>query len=281
VAPAAPAAALPPARAAILAAVKLHYVSAKQQIDCWQSPRYLVPCDASGTPLWEEMRALDEDEEADEVPEAARLGLPAPALANPKMLAQYERTLKSVLRYKSALEVFSAPEVKLFSRLGESEGGFRIRAKEQLREARDKAIERLRAKYAPKTRMLKEKERKALAKVESVEQQAKTQSTRTLVSFGTAALSILLGRKAGGLGRATTGITGMAQGRQKKLSIEQAKEDLESVRNQLSELESEVAAAIEETTACYPDEPEIAETALSARTSDTIVRNLSIVWRAV
>lgn len=85
--------------------------------------------------------------------------------------------------------------LKTLSKQNESERDFRIRLQEASREERDKLVERLRQKYAPKIAALGERIRRVEQAVAREEEQAKQQKLQTAISFGTTLLGTFLGKK--------------------------------------------------------------------------------------
>ena len=100
-----------------------------------------------------------------------------------------------------------------------------------------------------------------------------------MVSFGTAALSILLGRKMGGIGRASTGIGSMTRAGKEKLDVQQAGETLEAVRRQRAELESEAEREIAEVMQSYdPANLVLSTVRIEPRRSDTAIQQIALAW---
>jgi hypothetical protein len=265
-------------RPALLAAARIHLVDLKQGLDSWQTVRHLVIPDAHGNLSWTAARPAPQAEQLGPVPNAAHESVPA-ALSDPKRFAQYEKDYKVYLAEAGTIELLSLPAHKLVANPGEGEGNFRIRAGQLLREKRDAAVEEIRKKYALKLTVISERERRAMAKVENEKAQLSRQRLGTAVSFGAAALSILLGRRAGGIGRATTGIGSMTRSGKEKLDVQQAGETLESIRRQKADLEAEVETAAAELAGSF-DPANLAVTTLRIvpRRSDTSMQQLALAW---
>jgi len=173
----------------------------------------------------------------------------------------------------------SLPAHKLVANPGESEGDFRIRAAQVLREQRDEAVEELRKKYAAKEAVLAERERRASARVENEKAQLSRQRLGTAVHFGTAALSILLGRRAGGVGRMSTGLGSMTRAGKEKLDVEQAGETLEAVRLQRAELESEAGQEMARLKESFdPERLALTSVRIEPRRADTAIQQLALAW---
>ena len=104
--------------------------------------------------------------------------------------------------------MFYAEALGAWSQPGEDEGAFRARLAQLSREARDAAVEELRAKFAKKAAPLEERLRRAQAAVAKEKQEQQGAWIQTAASIGGSVLGALLGRKGGGLlGRAASATT--------------------------------------------------------------------------
>ena len=266
-------------RPALLAVARLHFVDLRQKLDAWQTVRHLVfPDPASGRLRWTDVQPAPEGEAREPVAGAAHENVPAD-LADPKRYAQHEKDYKAFLTEAFTVDLPSLPAHRLTANLGESDGDFRIRAAQILREKRDEAVAELRKKYAAKIDALVERERRAEAKVENEKAQLSRQRVGTAVHFGAAALSILLGRRVGGLGRATTGIGAMTRAGKEKLDVAQAGETLEAIRRQRAELESEAGQEVARLMESFdPERLAVSSVRIEPRRADTVVQPLALAW---
>ncbi len=151
-------------RPAVLGVARLHYADKKTGMDHWETLGLLRPVvEELPADVWDGAEAhTDHVPELNKTPEpGARFGpLPA-ALARAKSYAEYTKGLKNYLYRERKLTVWSCPDLKAYSRPGESQRDFRLRLSQGSREARDRANEELRAKYASKRNKLQEDIRKA------------------------------------------------------------------------------------------------------------------------
>lgn len=265
-------------RPALLATARLHVVDARKGVDEWQTVRRLIPVNDRGDPEWTAARPAPAAEDAAPLSAAAHADIPAP-LADAKHYAQLQKECKSWLQQNFALDLLYLPQHKLRGQPGESEGDFRIRAGQLLREKREADIEKMRKQYAAKLTTLSNRQQRALAKVETEKAQLARQRTGTLVSFGAAALSILMGRKAGGMSRATTGIGSMTRTSKEKLDVDHAEQALASVRQQIAVLEAEAETDMARVAAEYDPAGWTIETdAIRPRAADIDVRQVALAW---
>ena len=228
--------------------------------------------------LWSEARVAPEALDSTPAPKAAHEPVPT-ELSNPKAYARHEKAYKAFLLETNAMDLMSVPEHKLASEPGETEEDFRIRAGLQLREEREEQIEKLRKKFAVKTERLVEKACRAVAKIEKEKAQVSGQRLRTLISFGTAALSVFLGRKAGGIGRASTGIGSIGRTGKEKLDVEHAKQALEAIRQQQAALETEAQEELDRLAKSFdPAHLQIKTIRVTPRKSDLAIQKMGVAW---
>ena len=145
------------------------------------------------------------------------------------------------------LTLFSSPTLKLVSEPTESERDFRIRCQQAEREARDSAVETMRARFAPKVARLTEKVRKAREVAEREEQQAGQQKLQTAVSLGATMLGALMGRRSvslSTLGRATTTARGVGRSMKEAQDVERAAVRLREAEAEFAAVEAELQQAI-------------------------------------
>jgi hypothetical protein len=152
-------------RPSLLGVAKLHFVDAQAQVDAWVDATLLAPADASNDP-WESAEDLGSALElvADPDPGGGFDVLPS-AASQPKNYAGWAKDLAERLYRTKTLELRHCGALKLSGRLGESEGDFRVRVGQAAREARDAAVEALRAKYAARLDALSGREARAAERV--------------------------------------------------------------------------------------------------------------------
>src|SRR5690606_34217529 len=147
-----------------------HYTHTKSGLDVWQKLYAIVPAE-DGTPeeAWRELTpVIDQEPTLHEKPASGAQFHELPGyLMQGKVFAQLSKQLKEVLYQQQRVNLWSCAEPTGLSRADETESDFRQRLVQSLREERDVAIEKLRAKYAPKLAALEEKIRKARHKLET------------------------------------------------------------------------------------------------------------------
>jgi hypothetical protein len=233
-------------RPVLYGAARIHYTDARRGVDIVRSLQAAVPFVEGAIPIdWQ--RADDSVDSPDSLiepktmPSATYGSLPKAAL-DPKQYVDWSHDFADWIVQSQPLRMFSAPSLKLLSEPAESERDFRIRTQQAARELRDAAVERLRARFAPKVARLTDKKRKAEELVAREQQQVGQQKLQTAVSLGATMLGALMGRRSvslSTLGRATTAARGVGR------SMKEA-QDVERAEVKLQEAEAEIAALNEE-----------------------------------
>jgi len=217
--------------------------------------------------------------------EGARFAdLPAGALRQANY-ADWGKSLKTFLYQSVTLEVLACPALKAMSRPGESEGDFRVRLGQQLREKRDQEVERLRRQYAPKLAAVQEQLRKAEARVEAEKSQANQQTLQTAISIGATLLGAFFGRKTlsvGNMGRATTAVRGAGRALREREDIQRASESVAAVQERLTALQQEFDQETARVQAgCDPATLEFDRLQIRPRKTDVTVSEVALAWKSL
>jgi hypothetical protein len=238
-------------RPVLYGAARIHYTDARRGIDVVRSLQAVVPFSEGPIPIdWEHaatgVEPPDSLSDARDAPRAIYHPLPTLAL-DPKHYVDWSRDFSDWILRSQPLTLLSSPTLKLISEPAESEREFRIRCQQAAREARDNAVETLRARFAPKVTRLNEKVRKARELVEREEHQVGQQKLQTAVSFGATMLGALMGRRSvslSTLGRATTAARGVGRSMKESQDVERARVRLEEAEGEFAAVEAELQQAI-------------------------------------
>lgn len=229
----------------ILGAAKVNFADTKTRIDLTQEVAFLTEVTDEAIPLdWDDAQEAGVAISDLEKPGAASgrfAELPA-AAAKAKNYTAWSKDLVTWLYGNQRLELFKSQGLGEVSQLGELERDFRVRLQQSARERRDEAVEKLRQKYAPKIASLQERVRRAQQAVDREAEQAKHQQVQTVISVGATLLGAFTGRKAisaSTLGRATTAARGASRSMKEQQDITRAKDTLETLQQQLVDLEAE------------------------------------------
>ena len=202
---------------------------------------------------------------------------PSPA-AQPEKYATWEKDLVQSLIATQRLQIFRCPGLKAASKPGETEAEFKARIALAVREKRDAAVEALRKKYAPKVAALQARLIRAEAAVLRQKEQASQARMQTLISVGSTLLGAFLGRKAlssSTISKATTAARGVGRSIQEGSEASAAGQSVEAVRQQISEIETEIEA---ESAALGATEPDMEVVEVKPLRSGVSVRLLALGW---
>ena len=266
---------------ALMGEADLHFVDRKSDVDCWEHRLRLVPLEGRvPADVWEPGEDLPGAALtlADLPAGGADFGsLPAAAL-RAASYGTWAKKLQTWMYQNGEITLLEAPDVKMASAAGESEGDFRVRVREAGRERRDGEVEKLRARYAPKVRRLEDQIRRARQKVDREESQFRQASTQSAISVGATVLGALFGRKVtsvGNIGRATTAMRGVSRAGREKGDIARAREELAALETRLQELDAEARAAVADVEEA--GEARIEPRPVSPRKSD-IAASVTLLW---
>ena len=268
---------------AILGRARVRFTHTKARIDCDREMFCLAPAgDQLGESAWEGGRQFAEVPEVETAPLAGGFtGLP-PALAAAKAYASLGTSLKNHLARTAKLTVFTAPSIDAVSRPDETEGEFRVRIAQQVREWRDKEIDRISDKSAAKLASLNDRIARARQKVEKQKAEAKNKSMQTYVSIGTAVLSAILGRKVASsttVGRAATSMRTASRATRQQADVVHAEESLSDLEEKLATLEEEVGADLEKVRLeANPDRLVLESIEIAPKKTEISVDDVVLAW---
>jgi hypothetical protein len=264
------------------ARVRAHFVDAKAGVDVWENWYYLAPLTSHG-PDWDAAEVFNAG--AIELlgapaPEATFVDVPSGTLAG-KAFAGHGKSLADHVYRTCSLPVMRCPDLKLTSVPGGSEGEFRARIAQVLREKRDAAIDTLGAKYARKLATLEDRARRAEQKLTREKEQASQQAMTSALSVGGSLLGALFGGRRGSvLGKASTAARSVGRIGKERTDVTHAEADLAALQQQHAALEAELADEVAALEGKFDATTILVETsAIKARKSDTEVADLALVWQ--
>jgi hypothetical protein len=265
---------------------KLHFVDAKAGVDVWRNFAFLVPLAeqtldldfAAGTSGNSQLLLAGAHE-----PVVGASFLPLPKRSpSQKQLTGWKKSLVTHLYQQQKLELLACPALKLLAQPNESAAAFRARVDQQAREARDLAVQALRAKYDPKFQQLQSKLDAVEGKLAEERAQASAKQVDTAAAFGGALLGALMGRSAISATNVRRGASAVrSAGRAKKElgDVARVEEQRVALHEKWAALQAEANAKLAELQAKAPGTSlEIVSTAVAARKADTDVGTLTLVW---
>ncbi len=269
----------------LLGEARVHFVDAKTAIDQWETCVLRIPLEETlPNPVWEEGDIEHEsqvDKRSEPATGAQYATLPA-ELTRAKTFQTLATQLKDHLYRNHRLTFYKAPGVKRVSNVGETEGDFRARLGHELKEQRDLAVEKLRAKYATKWASLQEQVRKAEQRVAKEKEQASQSTMSSMITFGTSLLSALTGRKMMSSTNATrlgTSMRSASRVLKERQDITHAEDTVEAYQERLRGLEKQFEEESAELAKQYEGENLKLETIdLQPRKADISVTCVAILW---
>jgi hypothetical protein len=209
--------------------------------------------------------------------------LPLPGgLGDAKKLESWKQAFARWLRQSQPVRLRYSPTLKLASKACESERDFRIRLQDQASAQRDATVAKLRKKYAPKKTTLEERLRRAQSIVARKREQESGQKLEAAVSFGTAVLGALLGRKSLGVGTASrmgSAVRSAGRATRQRSDVARAEETVEALRAQLTDLDAEAEREIAGLATGFDAQGEALEEILvQPKAGDVQVRFVALGW---
>lgn len=272
-------------RPAIYGLAKTHYVRASADLDVWQTTMVIKPQeDQVPDDIWAnaEFISADEIEIADAPESAAEFATAPAALLSAKNYSAWNTALKNHLYRSRPLKLYECAALKEHSRPDESEGDFRVRLKTQANELRDLEIEKLRKKYTPKLLALQERLKRKEVAVEREKSQASQQTLQTALNVGTTLLGALFGRKmvsTTSMTRAASSVRSASKIAKERSDIGHAQESVESVQQQLVDLETEFEQETHRIKEKFNDSNlELTEVDVTPRKADISVDKIALAW---
>lgn len=197
------------------------------------------------------------------------------ALLNAKNHARWPKEAAKFVAGSRPLTLWQEPGSGLISAPGEAEGDFRARASLAGREARDAAVQKLRAKYAPKVAALQDRLARAQGKVQQQQAQAQQAGLQAAMSVGVGVLGALFGG-----GRKTTalrsGVSGVGRSMREGQDVQAAQTELAQVAAQLQELQTQVQAEVDALTLTASSD--LVQVDVKAKSTDVTVPLVALAW---
>jgi hypothetical protein len=261
----------------LIGRAKVHHVLARKSIDVWRDLTVIAPlADDTAGDFWEH-GALAAAPATSAGPAADARFAALPAALTAKVAARLAGGLEDWLKRGGGLRLLAAPDLGVVARPDESEPAFQARVAIGAREAKDAAIDALRAKYRPKLERLEDKIRTAAARLDREQDQATASTADSAIAIGGSVLGAIFGGRRGTVGRVATAARRVTRTAQQRGDVTRADDALATVRGQLAELEAELAAEVAALQAAPPAAIEALD--VPVRAADTTVVQVALLWR--
>lgn len=204
------------------------------------------------------------------------------ALGDPRAYKTWERELKRWLRANQPLILYKSPSLKVTSSPGESQRDFRIRLQQIGNERRDLQVAKLRERYEKKLATLEDRLQRARQALERETEQSRAHKLDAAVSFGTAILGAVLGRKRVSTTSATrvgTAVRKASRVGNQAGDVRRAEQTIARVEARIAELEQDFADDVAELEDAYDAQTEeLAEQRVNPRSTDIHLSRFGLVW---
>jgi hypothetical protein len=269
----------------IMGLAKLHFIDAKLALDTWRTSAYLAPlADDNSDVLWSEAKVspdLKSRLTTTPASDAAFAPLPGPAM-RAASFAAWGKSLSACLYEGARANVLVCDALKTTSAPGEPEGEFRARLALAARERRDRAVEELRRKYAPKLQAFDDRERRAQERTAREQSQLTQQKFQAAISIGASILGAFMGRKTlsvTNMNRAATAVRSATRVGRESGDVDRADDNLDVIRQQHADLQRQFEAD----TAALERSLDVStinfrSVQVTPRKSDIAVGEVALVW---
>ena len=199
-----------------------------------------------------------------------------------KGYVRWAKDYKRWLRQNENITLYRSKRFRLTSTSTETEGDFRARLQDVASEQRDVAIAKVRKRYASKVTTLENRLLRAQQAIEVQKQQSTKRKLDTAISFGTAILGAVLGRKrisASSASKVGTAIKTAGSARKEAADVKRAEQVAEKVRADMAALEKNLQQDIDELDTRYDAQNEtLDEIVVRAKSTDIHVAITGLVW---
>ena len=205
-----------------------------------------------------------------------------PGAGNAKAYSDWSRDYARWLRQNEKITLYRNKRFRLTSAANESEGEFRARLQDAASEARDLAIAKIRQRYSSKVTTLENRLLRAEQSIAVQKEQSTKKKLDTAVSFGTAILGAVLGRKrisSTSASKMGTAIKTASSARKEAADVERAKATADKVRADIAELSSALEKEVADLDTAFDAQSEtLDEIVIRAKSTDIHVTITGLVW---
>jgi hypothetical protein len=269
----------------LIAAGDVVFTSARYNIEDERSVLHSVEFEDGPVEIdWDNSERLDlsVDNLLDEGAEGASYA-DCPAAANvAKNYAAWGKDYKRWLRQNENITLYKSKRFRLTSTAGETEGEFRVRLQDAASEKRDQAIAKIRKRYASKVTTLENRLLRAEQSIAREKQQSTKKKLDTAISFGTAILGAVLGRKKLSSSTATkigSAIKTAGGASKEAADVDRAMQTAEKVKQEIAALNGTLEKEVAELDTSFDAQTEeLDEIVVRAKSTDIHVSLSGLVW---
>lgn len=204
------------------------------------------------------------------------------AASDAKGYPGWSKEYKRWLRQHENITLYRSKRFRLTSEAGETEGDFRTRLQDAASEKRDLAIAKVRKRYAGKVTTLENRLMRAEQAIAVQKQQSTKKKLDTAVSFGTAILGAVLGRKRLSSTSATrmgSAIKTASSARKEAADVKRAQQTAAKVKADIAALSKALAKEVADLDTTFDAQAEaLEEIVVRAKSTDIYVAVTGLVW---
>ena len=233
---------------------------------------------------WDNAEPMDIDvaDLLDEGEEGATYADCPSAAANARSYSRWGKDYKRWLRHNESVSLFRSKRFRLTSAIGETEGEFRARLQDAASEKRDLAIAKIRKRYATKVTTLENRLMRAEQTIAVQKEQSTKRKLDTAISFGTAILGAVLGRKKLSSSTATkmgSAIKTAGSARKEAADVDRAMQTAEKVKADIAALNAELEKEVQDLDTSFDAQAEdLDEIVVRAKSTDIYVSVTGLLW---
>jgi hypothetical protein len=269
----------------LIAAGDIAFTSSRYNIEDERSVLHTVEFDDGPVAVdWDSAESLSisiEDLEDDGLDAATYADCPAPA-GKEKAYSSWGKEYKRWLRQNENITLFRSKRFRLTSQTGELEGDFRARLQNVASEKRDLAIAKVRKRYAGKVTTLENRLMRAQQAVEVQKQQSTKKKLDTAISFGSAILGAVLGRKrisSSSASKMGTAIRTAGSARKEAADVARAEQTAAKVKTDITALSKALEIEVRDLDTAFNAQSEaLDEIVVRAKSTDIYVSITGLVW---
>ena len=222
------------------------------------------------------------DDLGDQSVHAARFAECPACATKARNFTTWQRELKRWIRKNETITLFRSKKHRLTSEAFETEGEFRARLQQLASEKRDQAVAKLRKRYATKATTLENRLLRAEQAIEREQQQSTQRKMDTAISFGTAILGAVLGRKRLSASTATrvgSAVRKAGSVRKEAGDVARAKQTAKKVRADIAALEKQLQQEVQNLELAYDaQDEELNEIVVRPKTTDIHIPLIGLGW---
>lgn len=261
---------------ALLREAEIHFSSSKCGIDDSRSVRFTNPIGETGIDWNKDVGCPHPLNALEDKPRKGCGFAPLPGFAmNANNYKEVAKDFADYIYHNERLGIFYCPLLKVYSKLDEREGAFRGRLATHAREARDKAVGKLRDKYEAK---IKTKSRQ-LDRAEHSLAREEAEASSATMDTGAKILGSLLGAFLGRRRSASSTVSSAGRAYKQRQDVKIAEEKVEDIEDEIAELERELAGEIKTLGMQFdPATVKLETETIKPYKKNIDVRTASLVW---